>query len=52
MVSLPNPLAGKSVSLPLIGTIGLTTAIGGGILLYLLLKKRRVTSKTVITRFK
>jgi NhaP-type Na+/H+ or K+/H+ antiporter len=50
-LSIPNPFGGKTVSLPIVGAVSLTAVIGGGILLYLLLRKKRITSKTIITRF-
>ena len=50
-LSIPNPFGGKTVSLPIIGPVSVGVAIGGAVLLYLLLRKKRLTSKTIITRF-
>lgn len=49
--NLNSLTGGKTVSLPIIGTVGIGVAVGGAILLYLLLRKKRITSKTIITRF-
>ena len=46
-----NTLTSKTINLPLIGTISLTAAIAGGVLLFFLLKRKRVTSITKTTRF-
>ena len=39
-------LLGNKVNLPIIGALSIPVLIGGGLLLYLLLKKKRVTSVT------
>ena len=37
---------GNQINLPLIGAVSVPIALGGAVLLYFLLKKRRVTSVT------
>ena len=37
---------GNQINLPLIGAVSLPVLIGGGIILFMLLKKKRVTSVT------
>ena len=39
-------IAGNSVNLPLIGAVSVPVLIGGGLLLFMLLRKKRVTSVT------
>ena len=39
-------LLGNKVNLPLVGALSIPVLVGGGLLLYLLLKKKRVTSVT------
>ena len=39
-------IASNSINLPLIGAISVPVAIGGAVLLFMLLRKKRVTSVT------